>query len=73
MKAINNFFEKAALWKVFIVGWFFTGLFMASMFYLLPSSPDLEFSLVKCLEVGAMSGLLFGGMVTTMTSLMRKS
>ena len=73
MKAINNFFEKAALWKVFIVGWFFTGLFMASMFYLLPSSPDLEFSLVKCLEVGAMSGLLFGGMVTTMTSMMRKS
>jgi DNA-binding cell septation regulator SpoVG len=73
MKAINNFFEKAALWKVYIVGWFFTGLFMTSMFFFLPSTPDLDLSLVKCIKVGAMSGLVFGGMVTAMVSMMRKS
>ena len=73
MKAINIFFEKAALWKVYIVGWFFTGLFMASMFYFLPGSPELDMSLGNCLKVGALSGLVFGGMMTAMVSMMRKS
>jgi hypothetical protein len=73
MKRINHFFEKASLWKVYVVGWFLTGLFMASMFYLLPSSPALDMSLGKCLKVGAMAGLMFGGMLTAMTSMMRKS
>ena len=73
MKTINNFFEKAALWKVYIAGWFFTGLFMFSLFFLFPSTSDLDFSIGNCLKVGAISGLVFGGMMTAMVSMMRSS
>ena len=73
MKTVSNFLEKASLWKVYIAGWFFTGLFMFSLFSLFPSSSDLDFSIGNCLKVGALSGLVFGGMMTAMVSMMRKS
>lgn len=73
MKALNNFLDKAPLWQVYIFGWSFSGAFIASLFYLLPSTPELALSGIKCLKVGALSGLLFGLMVMLMVSMMRKS
>ena len=73
MKALNNFLVKAPLWQVYIFGWLFSGAFMASLFYLLPSTPELDFSGIKCLKVGALSGLLFGLMMMLMVSMIRKS
>jgi hypothetical protein len=73
MKALNNFLDKAPLWQVYIFGWLFSGALFASLFYLLPSTPELDLSGIKCLKVGALSGLLFGLMVMSMVSMMRKS
>jgi hypothetical protein len=72
MKALNNFLVKAPLWQVYIFGWLFSGAFMASLFYLLPSTPELDFSGIKSLKVGVFSGLIFGLMML-MVSMMRKS
>jgi len=33
MKRLNDFIETAHLFWVFLFGWFFTGLFIASIFY----------------------------------------
>ena len=77
MKHLNNFLEKAPLWQVYIAGWFLTGSFMAAMFYgfqyIGVTSPELDFSGIKCIKIGAMSGLLFGLMFTLIFSMMRKS
>ena len=73
MKALNNFLVKAPLWQVYIFGWLFSGAFMASLFYLIPSTPELDFSGIKSLKVGFFSGLIFGLMMMLMVSMMRKS
>lgn len=73
MKALNNFLLKAPLWQVYLFGWFFTGGFMASLFYLFPSTPELDFSGIRCLKVGALSGLIFGLAIMLAVLMIRKS
>jgi len=73
MKTLNNFLDKAPLWQVYIFGWLFTGAFTFSLFFLIPSNPEMDLSWDKCLKAGALTGLLFGLMVMLMVSMMRKS
>jgi hypothetical protein len=73
MKALHNFLSKAPLWQIYIFGWLFSGGFMASLFLLIPSTPELDLSWDKCLKVGGFSGLVFGLMLMLMVSMMRKS
>ena len=77
MKRINNFFEKAPLWQVYIAGWFLTGAFTAATFYFLQqidgTRRDLVFNGVVCIKIGATAGILFGLMIMLMVSMMRKS
>ena len=78
MNKLNNFLEKAPLWQVYIFGWFFTGGFMAILFYgiqFIDKDPNIQidFSGINCIKVGATAGLLFGLMFMLMFSMMRKS
>ena len=75
MKRLNKFIETAHLFWVFLFGWVFTGVFIASIFYFSGSfiAEPRIFGLVKCIEMGAMSGVPFGFMVTLMVSMMRSS
>jgi hypothetical protein len=77
MKKINNFFDRAPLWQIYIAGWFFTGYIVASIFYgfqfIDPPNPNKFFSGINCIKMGAMSGVLFGLMFSLMVSMMRKS
>jgi hypothetical protein len=77
MKHLNNFYEKAPLWQVCIVGWFLSGSLIAAMFYGLQfiDSPNSEkvFSGINCINIGAMSGVLFGLVFMFTVSMMRKS
>ena len=75
MKRLNDFIETAHLFWVFLFGWFFTGLFIASIFYFSGSfvvEPRI-FGMVKCIEMGAMSGVPFGLMVMLTASMIRSS
>ena len=78
MKKLNAFLDKAPLWQIYIFGWFFTGAFIAFLFYviepLISANPAKTiFSAEVCLKMGALSGLLFGLMFMLMFSMMRKS
>lgn len=73
MKALNNFLVKAPLWQVYIFGWLFSGAFMASLFYLFPSAPELELGGIKCLRIGGFAGIPFGALLALMVSMMKKS
>jgi hypothetical protein len=77
-KILNNFIDKAPLWQIYIFGWFFTGVFTALIFYGLdrlidPPNSEILITGIKCIKMGAMSGLLFGLMFSLMVSMMRKS
>lgn len=77
MNKINQFFDTAPLWKVYIAGWFLSGALTASMFYFFQkigaTSPNLLITGEACLKMGALSGLLFGAMIMLSVSMMRKS
>jgi hypothetical protein len=77
MKKLNKFFENAPMWQIYIFGWLFTGAFVASIFYgfqfIGATATDINFSLINCIKMGAMTGLLFGLMLMLMISMMRKS
>lgn len=77
MKTINNFFEKAPLWQIYIFGWFSSGTLVASMFYFLQlvgaTSENLLINGETCVKVGVVLGLIFGLLVSLMVSMMRKS
>jgi hypothetical protein len=78
MKRLNDFFEKAPLWQIFIFGWIFLGGFVAILFYGFQSididpNNQLVFSGIRCIKIGAAAGLLFGLMFLLMISMMRKS
>lgn len=77
MKKLNNFLDKAPLWQIYIFGWFFTGLFVASIFYgfqwIDPPTSKMAFSGTNCIKMGALMGLLFGLMVMLTISIIRKS
>lgn len=74
MKSINNFFDKAPLWKIYIFGWALTGLFTFAMFEwvtILISGTVLP--TIVNLKIGATTGILFGLMFMLMISMTRKS
>jgi hypothetical protein len=74
MKSINNFFDKAPLWKIYIFGWAFTSLFtfvMFEWFTILIGGTVLP--TIVNFKIGATTGILFGLMVMLMVSMMRKS
>lgn len=72
MKALNNFLEKANLFKVFIAGWLFTGGFIFLLFYLF-STVESKIDGIKSLVLGSLCGIPFGLMFMLMISMMRKS
>jgi len=72
MKRIETFLDKAPLWKVFIAGWFFSGLVFGLAFYILPSN-RLVITGIVCIKAGATIGIIFGLMFYLMLSMMRKS
>lgn len=67
------------MWQIYIAFWFITGGFTGSLFYAvqfdarLTTSPELDFSGINCIKIGALLGLLFGLMFTLLISSMRKS
>lgn len=74
MKSINNFFDKAPLWKIYIFGWTFSGLFTFAMFEwvailisgtVLPTTVNLK--------IGATTGILLGLIFMLMILMARKS
>ena len=74
MKAINNFFNKAPLWKIYIFGWALTGLFTFATFEwvtILISGTVLP--TIVNLKIGATTGILLGLMFMLMFSVTRKS
>ena len=77
MKRLNDFFEKAPLWQIFIFGWIFLGGFVAILFYgsqfIIDPNNQLVFSGIQCIKIGAAGGLLFGLMFVLMVSMTRKS
>ena len=77
MKTLNYFFEKAPLWQIFVLIWFLTGvLITAPIFYGLQkigaTNPELDFSGMNCIKLGAGVGLLLGLISMFMVSMMRK-
>lgn len=72
MKALNNFLEKANLFKVFLFGYIFTGGFVFLLFYLF-STIEANIDFQKSLGIGALCGFPFGLMFLLMISMMRKS
>lgn len=72
MKAFNTFFDKTTLWKVFILGWAFTGGFSFLSFELF-SMPEANFNTITNLKIGSTMGIPFGLLVTLMISMSRKS
>lgn len=77
MKKLNNFFEKEHLFKIYLFGWFTSGLFTASLFYFLQKIEGTAKELVipgeVCLKIGATMGLIFGLMIMLIISMTRKS
>ncbi len=65
------------MWKVYIVSWFITALFTIICFTALRPAMTVEgdkfFSFYVILKIGALSGLLFGLMMTLMISMTRSS
>jgi hypothetical protein len=77
MNKINQFFDKSPLWQIYIFGWFFTGAFVAALFYGLqlidPPNSKMLITGINCIKMGALTGILFGLMIMLMVSMMRKS
>lgn len=74
MKKINDFIDKAPLWKVYIFSYFLCSIMMFVMFHGMGQLLDPErLNLIVNLKIGAMSGIMFGLMLTLMISMMRKS
>jgi hypothetical protein len=74
MKKINNFFDRAPLWQIYIFGVVFIGGFTFCLFELIPKSNSINpLTTVINIRIGLMLGLIFGLMITSMVSMMRKS
>jgi hypothetical protein len=74
MKSINNFFDKAPLWQIYIFGWTLTGLFTFAMFeWVAVWISDAQLPTTVNLKIGATTGIPFGLMVMLMTSMVRRS
>lgn len=68
MKKLNDFFEKAPLWQIYIFGWVLTSLFTAGIFFGLDHE---RFPLIKALQIGATMGIIIGVMLMLSVSTMR--
>jgi hypothetical protein len=74
MKKINNFFDRAPLWQIYIFGVVFTGGFTFCLFKFIPSADSINpLTTIIYIKIGLILGLIFGLMITLMTSMMRKS
>jgi hypothetical protein len=74
MKKLNNFLEKAPLWKVFIIGWIVGTIISCSMWSLLLLTEIDVLTLSILLKLSLFFGLFVGGgMLTLLTSMMRSS
>jgi len=73
MKKINNFFDKAPLWQIFIFGWLFTGMFTFLLFQFFPDGTEIPRDWFVNFKIGFFMGILFGLMTLLMTSMSRKS
>ena len=73
MKKINNFFDKASLWQVFIFGWLFTGTFTFILFQFFPDGTEIPRDWFVNFKIGFFMGIPFGLMTLLMTSMSRKS
>ena len=74
MKKINNFFDKAPLWEIYIFGVVFTGGFTFCLFEFLPTSNSINpLTTIINIRISLILGLIFGLMITLMVSMMRKS
>ena len=73
MKKLNNFFDEAPLWQVFIFGWLFTGTFTFLLFQFFPDGTVLPRNWFVNLKIGFFMGIPFGLMTMLMASMSRKS
>lgn len=75
MKTLNNFFEKAHLFKVWLVIYPILILFISSLFYGLEYiSGERTFTdNINYLKFGVLMGIIFSWMFIIMTSMSRKS
>jgi hypothetical protein len=73
MKKLNNFFDNAPLWQVFIFGWLFTGTFTFLLFQFFPDGTELLRNWFVNLKIGFFMGIPFGLMTMLMASMSRKS
>lgn len=73
MKTINKFFEEAHLFKVFLFGFLTIGGFTYSVTQDIASNELIQNPVNVSLRLAILFGLLFGSMLTFMTSMMRKS
>ena len=76
MKTLENFFEKAHLFKVFLFGWASSGILFALVPYILLTTggtrPELGITGTTCLQMGAILGILGGLLSVLMIGQMRK-
>ena len=72
MKALNNFLDKASLFKVFIFGWIFTGGFTFLIFTFFSHAELTVIDLHRSVKIGILSGIPFGVMFMLMISTLRK-
>ena len=75
IKSLNNFLEKAHLFKVYVFFYFFSVVFTALIFYLLDMTVETKVfrETFSYLKLGAAVGVIFSLMFTLMISMQRKS
>lgn len=70
MKAINNFFDKASYWKVYLVAFLLLGSITFGMFQFLTTE---TFKPIVNLKISVAMGIIMGFAFTLMVSLSRKA
>jgi hypothetical protein len=77
MKAINNHFEKAPLWKVYVIGVLIFGTFTFLLFQfvtpMITNNGEQPFKTIVNLKIGGAMGLIFGLMWLLMVSQSRSN
>lgn len=75
MKSLNNFLEKAHLFKVYVFFYFLSVVFTALIFYLLDMTVETKIfrETLSYFKLGAAMGIIFSLMFTLMVSMQRKS
>jgi len=77
MESLNKFFDKAHLFKVYLVGVLITGLFTFFLFHYvtqwITDKPEPALSFLVNIKISLGMGAIFGLMIMLMTSMSRKS